>query len=378
MTRGSALGEQALQALASVESTLGKWMAELEGWFDGSMKRFDPVIGRVRLVARVVGNEISIHEMRGETAGAAVKIARTGARAIATGVADKVAGGDVMLHLDSREVLAGEVELPAAAVSDIRQALSFQLPRLLPLSTEDVLFGATVLKDESAKGRLIVGYAVARKEIVARLCKTLELHGYGTGKIMASPMIAGQARTIELERPGHGSFLSMPFFNHPTTGIAAVGIAIFLAIGISQLRDSQISAASHQSQAAREQAGGAISLAQRAAALRATASEMATVRSAPSAGAVLSEMAAHTPDDAYFDKISLTETEVRISGYASTAASVLSELGHSTLLTNVSFATPVVVDSGTARERFDIRADLVSENAAAATQAEPAMREAMP
>jgi hypothetical protein len=43
----------------------------------------------------------------------------------------------------------------------------------------------------------------------------------------------------------------------------------------------------------------------------------------------------------------------------------LSELGHSPYLANVSFATPVVVDAGTGKERFDIRADLINPASAA-------------
>lgn len=369
MNRASSLGEQAKQALSGVELMLAKWIGELSAWFESSIKRFDPVIGRVRLVAHVSGNDISVHEMRGQAHGAVVKLARTAAQDGVAGAKaqPQTSRADVILLLDSREVLAGEVELPAAAASDIRQALSFQLPRLLPLETEDVLFGATVLNDESAPGRLLVGYAVARKEIVSRLCKTLEQNAYHCMKIMAAPTIAGRARTIELERPGYGSFLSAPFFNHPTTGIAAVGIAVLLSIGISLLRESQITAASHQSESARDSAGGAITLAQRAGALRETASEMASVRSAPTAGALLADMADHTPDDAYFDKVTLTESEIRVSGYATTAASVLSELGHSSLWTNVAFVTQVVVDSGTARERFDIRADIVKPPGEAVT-----------
>jgi hypothetical protein len=167
-------------------------------------------------------------------------------------------------------------------------------------------------------------------------------------------------RQLELERAGQGRLSALPFLAHPLTGVAAIGLAVFISFAIAQLREGQISAAANQSEAARIEASSAIGFAHKASALRATAQEIATLRQAPLTGAVLNDLAKHTPDDSWFDRVAIGDDEVRISGYALTAASVLSELGHSAYLANISFATPVVVDAGSGKERFDIRADLVN------------------
>jgi general secretion pathway protein L len=212
---------------------------------------------------------------------------------------------------------------------------------------------------------------VARKDMVERLCKSLESKGYRPSKIFATPRFGGVARQLELVRAGQGGLSALPFLSHPLTGLAAIGLALLFSAAISQLRESQITSAADQSEAARLQASSAIGLAQRASALRATAEEIAALRKAPRTSALLGDLAAKTPDDAWLDRVTVAENEVRISGYALTAASVLSELGHSQFLANISFATPVVVDAGSGKERFDIRADLVNPAAGQSAEATP-------
>lgn len=370
MDRASTLGDQAKHILGEVETTLGWWFGELANWFDSVVNLFGPMIGRTRLVARMSGAEIDIQEIRSDGPVAIDKLTRQGTRSPTAPLkqGDKVSGS-VEFFLDQSDVLSGDVELPSAAASNIRQALAFQLPRLLPLESNDILFGASIIANDVARERMTVGYAVARKDSIERMCKALESNGYRASKIFATPVIAGSKRQIELERAGQGRLLSLPFLSHPLTGLAAAGGALLLAFAIGQLRDSQISAAADQSEVARLEAGTAISLAQRAAELRSTVEEIATLRKSPVTAALLSDLAANTPDDAWFDRLTISGSEVRISGYGLTAASVLSELGHSTFLTNISFATPVVVDAGTGKERFDIRADLAG--AAPPPEAQP-------
>ena len=109
----------------------------------------------------------------------------------------------------------------------------------------------------------------------------------------------------------------------------------------------------------RKAADAAAKLREQVQTLARTRAAAATQRAAlPLVVDVLAELTARLPDDTWLTDLRLSDVHMQLSGYASSAATLVPIIENSPMFEGARLSGPVLPDSSMQRERFSIEADL--------------------
>ncbi len=286
-------------------------------------------------------------------------------KSISSGKARRLArsGAAVVLLLARREILSKAIKLPAVARANFRDVVGFEMDRLTPFKADDVYFDCWLqTRDDSASQNegdqisidlLVVPKAVVEPYIfdLARLHLTVAR----IGAAETDPQILHSAISISqkyrrIVRVRH--IVNTLLF---TVVIALAATSIYfdfrdrratideLAGRVLVMRDRAI-----ETNQMRDRLN---QLTQRIA----VPSEVRTKNRRQTD--VLNRITAILPDDTYLDRLQVEEGKLSLSGYSENASTLIGRFNKSGLFRNVRFASPVVSDRRTGRDRFNISAD---------------------
>ena len=259
--------------------------------------------------------------------------------------------------------LVKDVELPAAAEENLRQVLGFEMQRFTPFRAADVHYDCEVT--ERDEGTLRVRLAVVPKGVVDRATKwlsgwVLEFAPRHRAHRESIPLAASSGSLAfvfrdprcRARRTGvlHASLLAL------TVVLAAAAVAIPLVHEQRHLDELEI-----RLDEARRAADAASAVGREVDRLRTEAQFLADrARNRVSLVVLLEELSARLPDSAWVFRLSLSEGQVHLHGSSTAAATLIAVLEDSGRLANVRFASPVVREGGTGRDRFHIAAGIVA------------------
>lgn len=274
---------------------------------------------------------------------------------------------EVVLRLPPEDVLARRLDLPLVADSDLRQALYFEIDRQTPFRPEETYFDYTVISRHNEDRRLSVDLTIVPRKIVANAeaglaewgiaADTVEVEGSpGTSPVhIALHDASGERRGL-----GVGGLVNLLLLLLIVGGLAA---AIYIPLEARQRVSERLADDLRQAKARAE---SALSLRKELDALIETNRGLQKRKlEAPSSVLILDEVTRRLPDDVWLTNMQLEGGEVRLTGYAPTAATLIGLLDASDRFQTPRFRSPVTQDARLDKERFTLTFELERKEASA-------------
>ena len=262
----------------------------------------------------------------------------------------------VCVRLAAEKALTARLVMPLAVEENLRQVLDFELDRRTPFSSSEVHFSHRVVARDEAAEKIEIELTVVARPIVAAALASAERLGL-------KPTIVDVANSAEGES---SPLLLLGGDARPprrTLGRAVCAAAVALACAVLYqpvyLTHRAVDALGHQIQDAKSLAAEAFRL--RGEIARRDDDERYLVdykRKTPTTSEILNELTRALPDNTWLVQLTLTANEVRLSGYSTSASSLVQLIGQSTYFTEPKFRSAVVFDPNISRERFEMAATI--------------------
>lgn len=282
-----------------------------------------------------------------------------------------------VLCIDNNRVLRRNVALPAAAETNLRQVLSFEMDRQTPFKADQVYFDSRVVsRDASGRNMQVELVLIPRsqldEEIAVVAGGALPMDGIDTWQRDQGH----QRRHVNLlpaERRSRRRSLRAPI-------IAGLGLLAIILLGsnmamslanrsqaVELMRadvdrmDTTARKVRSEKQVLVDSIAGANFLAEK---------KRTTVPTV----ALIDDLTRRIPDNTFIERLNVENNQVQLQGQSSEAAKLIGLLSDSPYIGNPTFQGPIQPDARSGKERFQITADLktVTPAKAAASKDVPA------
>lgn len=274
------------------------------------------------------------------------------------------ARGNAWLALDEHELIVRRTSLPVAAEGDLWSALSLDLDRLTPFSSDRACFGLRVVgRDEAAKS-LLVELVVAPRDIVST--RLAELRGLGL-------RVVGVGTSDECEAPTPMNLLpqsdrdtpAVPMSLVVTRTLAAIAVVLALVAAFLPLWQQREAAIALQPllEQAKAEAAASDKLAREIERLAGDHNFIVSKKHVqPSLAALVEELSRELPDNTWVQQFEVKPQakvrEVQIAGETGASSALIATLEKSGALQNATFKSPLTKGSTANSERFLVAAEL--------------------
>ena len=257
---------------------------------------------------------------------------------------------EIVLELPPDRVLRREVDLPIAATENLREVLSFEMDRHTPFQSEEVAFDHRLLRTDAAAKRIAVELAVVPRAVYDEAVALADALGASPDRIGIEeresefnfmPLLEGGKRS------GSGIVLGLALL-----AIALAVAAVYLPL---HMRHATLAELEHELEESRAAALEVDALRKRSGtALERTRFLFDHRLASPTAVALLDEVTKRLPDGTWLTQLRVRGNQIALAGYSPAAASLVAGLEDSPLLSEVHFASPVMVDPRVGLERFNL------------------------
>lgn len=258
-------------------------------------------------------------------------------------------------------ILHRSLKLPAAARENLREVLGFEMDRYTPFEVDSVFYDYRITASTPSEEGLQVDLVVIPKKTAQRYLDKLSTLGIQVDYFstleengdLSSVRIYPEDRKRRSSRLPH--MVSLFLF-----GILLGCLAGFVYLDMDRSR-ANINQLNLELRKIREQAQQAIAARDR---LETMVSQMSTPlerKSKQQSMVALLDLITKTlPDQTYLQRYDVRQNHLTLTGYSENASSLIDALEKTGALANVQFVSPVTFDARVGRDRFNIRADLVT------------------
>jgi general secretion pathway protein L len=264
----------------------------------------------------------------------------------------------VMFCLDGEQVLRRTVQLPIAAMENLREVLGFEMDRYTPFNARDIHYDFEIVGTDKKNNRVTVDLAVATKDAVQRVLDVAKLLGLEPACI--GPIAVSDAKDVAFNfLPPRQTKVHGPVWRGFTV-IAALGLAMLLgnaiylpikakqdAVRISEERLAQAHAQAVETDQLKERFD---QLLERSSFVFRQKQALARVTE------LIDEITRLLPDDTWLMQFDLKKDTLKLTGYSSKALALLEVLETSQMLKSVRFTSPVTQDARLGVDRFALTA----------------------
>jgi general secretion pathway protein L len=265
---------------------------------------------------------------------------------------------DMTLILPQAEVLRPRVRLPDARRRTLRQALTYELERLIPIPVSAVYFDFRIVGRDPTSKTADIELRVIRREAIDGAIAVCQAAGLAVSAIgFEGEPIAADTKLFPVDRKAHlvrlwrrwnvPSLVSLTF-----ALLLAVLFAVYLH-GSAELDTLTEQVSSEGVRAARVER-----LETRVTELTAQLSFLERQRRAPMLIGVLSDVAKTLPDGTWITEFDMTGDKVRLGGYSHAASDLIGLFDRSGKFSNAQFTAPVTQGPSQGLERFDMTVEL--------------------
>jgi general secretion pathway protein L len=344
-----------------LERTLDRIYAALNWWLDGlwmglpARARASLFTERTEVTVQLAGTAATVSTR--DAAAVTVDVQSAEAESTVAQLVQNAHLPEVTLLLPRGVVLTHTLTLPAAAESELRDALRHELDRLTPFAIEEVAFDYRIRERNTAT--VLVDVALMRRGALAEAVAMLEPLGL---RATAATTTDSHGNTLPLNLLPRRRRLRVPVTRlslRPALGIAAA-LLLVSALYVPPLRyDGVLAAQTAIAEAARTEAVAARArLGEQEAAL-ASGELLAERRSSyvPPV-ALLRELTTQVPEHTWLSRLAISRAEVYLQGESAAATELLQLLESAELLRDVQFQSPVSRSDESGKEQFTIAAKL--------------------
>jgi len=264
---------------------------------------------------------------------------------------------EVVLRLPREQVLEPEVDVPAVAVTALREVLAQEMDRKTPFSVDDVYFDYQVVATDAAADQLHVRMRVARRSDVAGAVRLARAIGLKPTRVDGGDR-PGPAYNLLPEAERQRPSRLMPRLIGAAAVLAAVlgAAAVFFAVGDAE---KQLALIEDELAQQRTQVAKVLALQDQADALKAAALALVKERrDHVTAAELVDEVTRRVGSDHWLYEMRYRDGKLYLFGYSPAASQVLRDLEASPILSGGSFSAPLVAGPETGLERFTIVIDV--------------------
>ncbi len=339
------------------------WLAELAGCLPERLRGLFGRNGR-QVWITVAGDTVTFEQVRGN----AVQLLGTldllnaglagpGERAREILAGTRQGDSEVVIGLPREGSLRRIVDLPAPALENLREVLSFEMDRNTPFRSDEVYFDCRVASHDSGNKRIKVDLVVVTKDLADRAINLAADWGLEPDRLA----LAGAGEDGELfnllpakaSRGGRGLALGV-------SGVLVLVpfIALLLAVHFPlKQRQATLVEVEARLRQVRQEANESDKLnkqfeeiTQRSRFVQQKKRTQITVTE------LLDEVTRILPDDTWLMQFNRKGKQLMISGYSERPSALIGLLEESEMLSKVSFRSPVTADPKMGRDRFNITA----------------------
>lgn len=259
----------------------------------------------------------------------------------------------LVLHVADELVLRRRTRYPAGAVSRLDDIVALDIEKATPFSRQSSLWKWRIV--ERGGGEVDVETVILRRDLVLSALSLASRQGLVVGEIVCDvPGGSGSLSLMRLETPADRSRIRWRRVN---AGLAAV--LLLLAAGNAGLAFWQRGVALEEVTARLEDAKTRAIRLRRAQAdaiadFDASVALLREKAQTPSVNAVWEALSRTLPETVFLSALEISGKTGRISGFATSAAPLIELLEGQDLLSDVAFASPVMINPDDRLERFDI------------------------
>ena len=358
--------------------TVASLAARFFGWWFGELRACIPpvlrrlVAGRRRRLYLLLRDDVT--DLYEESAGKPHALASleqdapdAAARVLLQRLQDKGPWAEILAVIPAERALRRRLQLPLAVAENLRESVGFDIDRLTPFRAEEVVYQARIAGIDRQRGQVVCDLTVVPRATVDAVLKRAGLLGIRPDRVAVEPEEAGTASPAETA--------AAPIYLPVALGgrvdrwlpwrlpAALAGLVLLLAAAGLYLHfdrsDSVLAAYAGETAKYRKAADAAAKLREQVQTLARTRAAAATQREAlPLMVDVLAELTARLPDDTWLTDLRLSDAHMQLSGYASSAATLVPVIENSPMFQGARLSGPVLPDASMQRERFSIEADL--------------------
>jgi general secretion pathway protein L len=261
--------------------------------------------------------------------------------------------------------LAREIELPLAAEENLHQVIGFEMERLTPFRASEVYFAHVIRSRDTKLHRLVLQLLVAPRTLVDPVLARFA--GWNL-----EPISDAGARSTEVAQQPELCFRSTRY--RAASGarrvvwLLVLNLLLLLGVVVVQYQRQQLVLGQLDEQAAglRQSAMHVAEMDERLAVLRGAGAFLLEQRTRRVPTVVLvEEVSALLPDGTWLSRLEVRGNELHLHGSSTAASSLLALLDESELLAGAKFASPVLRDGVSGRDRFHISSMIQSVSEAA-------------
>jgi len=270
------------------------------------------------------------------------------------------------LVLARSQVLRQLVPLPLAARENVREVLGYEMDRQTPFRADQVYYDHEIADHSPDSDELTVELIAAPRGTVDPLLDRIAACGIAVDSVEVASAADGShsARSHRINllpaarRMMHKRRLSPTHTRLVGATIALLIVALALPIVKANWVEGRLEA---EIAAIQADANQAVELHERLQNSIRTSSELRSIKaSSPAIVVVLGELARILPDHTWLNTLDLRDGVLQIRGQSAAASELIGLIEASPLFRSVTFASPVTLDERAHKERFEIRAELVT------------------
>lgn len=268
-------------------------------------------------------------------------------------------GENVALLLADTQFLVKRIELPSAALENLRQVLSFEMDRHTPFKAEQVYFGFRTLHQDNSRKRITVNLIVAPRPLVDNHVELLTRWGIPVQAVYIAGPENGDDGAINLLPNSYRAIESTGLgkLNLGLSLLALVLAMVAILIPVWQKRQASIELIPLV-ESAKQQATATETIRHEQEKLAAEYNFMLDKKEKiPPVIVVLDELSSLLPDDTWVQQFSLKGKELQIQGETGSSSKLIALLESSRIFHNSSFRAPLTKGVTPNSERYQLAAE---------------------
>jgi general secretion pathway protein L len=334
------------------------WLTQLKELLPDNVRRVIAARNQ-RLILETDGNEFLVHHGSAGQMQEIGRIQRSADDATTFPLPTNVR--QTILHLAVDNVLSRALTLPLAAEENLREVLSFEMDRQTPFSADQVYYDFVVIGRSTISKTLSLQLYLTPRDIIDDSIGALSANG------IRPDVVAPNTK----DNPGGHVINLLPADKRHNQGVnlhrlnlSLAVLALFLFITVLALPVLQKNRTIRWLEA---QVGEATIAAQASIELRKDVEKLTAGSnylvekklSEPTVMQLLDEMTLIIPDDAWVNRIDISDGEIQLHGQSDSAAGLIVLIEESAAFHNARFRSPVTQVARTNKERFNLSADAV-------------------
>ncbi|MFM2422628.1 MAG: hypothetical protein RL291_1158 [Pseudomonadota bacterium] len=270
----------------------------------------------------------------------------------------RVAPGDVLIR---------NVMVPESALADAARIATLDFERATPLRRDDVLLAHDIQPGPAVSGKRRVRQYVVKAETIAPVRAALARRGLVEDRIEALDEATGEPHAFAFIAAGlGGSQRKSPRWPYWLALAPVAGLAIAAGLVLNRAETAEARLATEVDAQRKQQAELRQSMARKDGLDQRADAIARLIASHPSRVEVLERVSRLLPRTDYLTSFTVEGSEIELSGLSASAASLIPLFERSGHFTGAQLTAPSVLDTRSSKERFTLRARIVTREPARA------------